>query len=289
MQNNSPAARSKRDSYGEYGTEAGGGGGGGGGGMLAGGNGGLGNLADELGDSWDEDDLQGGEDEDEEVDHSDYEEEGNDSTLVGEQDVSRDGAVSAQHMNNLSSPLSVNEKNGLSPGFGSGRQHRRQGSIYDGSEYGDDSDFEDEGITPGLERQMAAIESLARRGIEANGSENDGVVNRVTDRLKDLGSQSGVEGGASRYVLQIFPLPAHRFVFQLTFILQADYRPHRPLNPHHSPNAASPLLQQLPLLPLSSSPPPRSNRPHPTPHFHDSDFDPDPPVLHAQLPHLPLQ
>jgi hypothetical protein len=54
---------------------------------------------------------------------------------------------------------------------------------------------------------MDEVESLARRGAENNGSSTDGTFKRVTDGLRDLGSQAGVEGGATRYVaLPLFPL-----------------------------------------------------------------------------------
>ncbi|KAL8848788.1 MAG: hypothetical protein Q9221_006208 [Calogaya cf. arnoldii] len=72
-------------------------------------------------------------------------------------------------------------------------------SIYDGSDYGDNSDLEDvQGIPSSLEHRLAAIESLARRGAESNGSETDTVVMRVAESLRDLASQTGVEAGASR-------------------------------------------------------------------------------------------
>jgi hypothetical protein len=79
-----------------------------------------------------------------------------------------------------------------------GRGHRRQGSEYDGSDYGDESDMDSPGMPSGLVARIDAIESLARRGTEANGTDRDGVVQRVVDGLRDLGSQSGVEGGATR-------------------------------------------------------------------------------------------
>jgi hypothetical protein len=49
-----------------------------------------------------------------------------------------------------------------------------------------------------LVAKLDGIESLARRGTETNGSPADGVFQRVTDHLRELGSQSGVEGSATR-------------------------------------------------------------------------------------------
>ena len=63
------------------------------------------------------------------------------------------------------------------------------------------------GIPPALATRMDMVESLARRGIENNGSDRDGVVKRVIDSLKDLGVQSGVEGGATRYTSYPLALP----------------------------------------------------------------------------------
>ncbi len=79
-----------------------------------------------------------------------------------------------------------------------GRAHRRAGSEYDGSEYGSDSDLDSPGMPPSLVAKIDAVESLARRGTESNGGPTDGVFKRVTENLKDLGSQSGVESSATR-------------------------------------------------------------------------------------------
>ncbi|KAL8694440.1 MAG: hypothetical protein Q9218_000932 [Villophora microphyllina] len=72
-------------------------------------------------------------------------------------------------------------------------------SDYDGSDYGDTSDLETvQGISASLEHRLAAIESLARRGTESNGGGADNVIARVAECLRDLGSQAGMETGASR-------------------------------------------------------------------------------------------
>ena len=94
--------------------------------------------------------------------------------------------------------LPPQSEHSLSPTKPSSRtKHRRKASQYDGSDYGSDPE-EVEGISPTLEARMAAIEHLARRGTEANGSEADTVIQRVAESLKDLGSQAGIENGASR-------------------------------------------------------------------------------------------
>ena len=78
-------------------------------------------------------------------------------------------------------------------------RHAQKSSQYDGSEYDDDDDRKDmHGISPSLEARLTAVENLARRGTEANGSDADEIVQRVADSLKDLGSQAGVENAATR-------------------------------------------------------------------------------------------
>lgn len=174
--------------------------------------GGLGNLADELADAWDdEEELAEGE---EGEDLSDIpREEINGLGLV----LDHDGSAGVNGMNAgtnghhilesairdsgiaLESSPSAASKATLSPTRVLGGRHRRNRSRYDGSDYGDDSDLEaSEGISAGLEARMAAVENLARRGMEENGSSADQVVQRVTEKLRDLGSQAGVESGATR-------------------------------------------------------------------------------------------
>jgi hypothetical protein len=88
----------------------------------------------------------------------------------------------------------------LSPQSAAKTGHRRKESAYDGSEYGSESDLEEtELVSATLEARMAAIEAMARRGLEENGSDGDKVVARVTEKLRDLGSQSEMEMGTTRY------------------------------------------------------------------------------------------
>lgn len=158
--------------------------------------GGLGNLADELADAWDEED------------------EGGYGYVSGQDNAS--GDLQGTTRSDAEDDYSMGPRSPLSsyaPGHaslqpprvkarnGSQRNHRRHESQYDGSDYGNESDFEEAAdIPPSLEGQMAEIESLVRRGIENNGSENDHVIKRVVETLRDLGSQSGIENNAMRYV-----------------------------------------------------------------------------------------
>ena len=173
---------------------AGGGGGGGGGG-------GLGNLADELADAWEEEEEggygygyasgqeTGGGPTDSHHQPLDDRSDGDDDYDMGARTPS--SGYSMEH-NSLHPPRQKPR--------GGGARHRRNESQYDGSDYGNDSDLEEANISPSLEGQMAEIESLARRGIENNGSENDHVINRAVEALRDLGGQSGIENNAMRYV-----------------------------------------------------------------------------------------
>lgn len=147
-----------------------------------GGNG-LGNLADELAEAWDEE----GEEE--------IEPRSPDAQFIGHKDLAN-GHITLPL---LASPSSIsNGFPGRSPNKLAFRsKHRRKQSQHGGSDY--DSDLEEvDGISPSLEAQMAAIEHLAGYGTEANGNDTDNVISRLAESLRDLGSQSGMESGTSR-------------------------------------------------------------------------------------------
>lgn len=150
------------------------------GGVPAGASNGLGNLADELAEAWDD------EEGDEEEPDMNFQEAPKDAETTRDSGVDVSVSPVQQSSSNLSPPKLT-------------KAHRRQGSEYDGSEYGSDSDLDATGIPPALLTRMDMIDSLARRGAENNGTERDGVVKRVIDGLRDLGAQSGVEGGATRF------------------------------------------------------------------------------------------
>lgn len=158
----------------------------------ANGGGGLGNLADELADAWEQDEDGYG-----------YAS-GQDNSRSGSQqlDLSDVEDAYARSVQNMRSP-SPKAENSPAPRnrlrTNQIRQHRREESHYDGSDYGNDSDLDEAGdLPPALESQMADIESLVRRGIENNGSEHDHVIQRTIEALRDLGGQSGIENSAMR-------------------------------------------------------------------------------------------
>ncbi|KAL8914023.1 MAG: hypothetical protein Q9171_001274 [Xanthocarpia ochracea] len=160
---------------------------------------GLGNLADELAEAWD--DECGGHIQVNNV----IEDKENDSPNERNEhqrpllNIGRDMAISMPEIPNgrADNNRSLSPPKHPSPS----RLHRTtsHASIYDGSDYGDNSDLEDvQGISSSLEHRLVAIESLARRGVESNGSGADTVVMRVAESLRDIASQAGVETGASR-------------------------------------------------------------------------------------------
>lgn len=210
-------ASSFNDSSMDLGISAGSGAGGDGGG-------GLGNLADELAGAFSdgEDDYDGYEegpydDQDEEDEQASQgrapgihlEDAGEDETREGgEEDGVRNSGVDVEGPSGAT--RSPTGKGSLGLPTPNGRGHRRKGSEYDGSEYGSESDLESPGMPPKLVEKMDEVESLARRGTESNGSAADGAIKRVTDSLRDLGSQAGVEGGATRSVRSLLPLTKHQ-------------------------------------------------------------------------------
>lgn len=166
--------------------------------VTASGNG-LGSLADELAEDWDE--YGEGEESLGELQalNEEKEEEEPEKVALPGQDYQHDmgfmGSAMAPALHNKDSiaalPL-VLEK--VIPS-----RHRSKPSGYNGSEYDENFDLDEAGgITPSLEVRMATIESLARQGLEHSGSDADGVFKRVGDSLKDLSSQANVESHATR-------------------------------------------------------------------------------------------
>ncbi|KFA62777.1 hypothetical protein S40285_07554 [Stachybotrys chlorohalonatus IBT 40285] len=200
---------------------------------------GMGNLADELADA-----FSGSEDEE---GYDEYD----DETKPQSPDGQRPG----------SGGQNQKPEQHESPGSNSGslslpsvhtRAHQRHKSDYDGSEYGSDADLDLPGMLPSLVAKIDAIESLARRGTENYGGPENDVFKRVTDSLRDLGSQSGVEGSTSRLITAHTALTTHlshqtRQLHNLTFSI---------LPPLAMPPDAETIDELLPmLLSLSDSTP----------------------------------
>ncbi|KAK2630318.1 hypothetical protein QTJ16_001138 [Diplocarpon rosae] len=168
-------------------------------GGLAAPSNGLGNLADELADAWEEGEEEEDDDYEPDMNFQEVREEGNEPTRDSGVDVTSSPAQTQPKSANLTPPVQTVGDRG----------HRRQPSEYDGSDYGGDSDLDSPGMPPALVARMDMVESLARRGAENNGTESDGVVQRVIEGLKDLGGQSGVEGNATRLITAHSALSTH--------------------------------------------------------------------------------
>ena len=150
------------------------------------GNDGLGNLADELAEAW-EDDGQG----EPEEGGLEPKVEGTHAIPKGVGDLCKIDTTAEV----VTSPIWTNPS---SPSKRQSRpKHHRQFSCHDEPDYGNDCDGEGDKDTP-LSARMVEIESLARQGVENNGTQPDPLVQRVASSLKDLGSQAGLENGATR-------------------------------------------------------------------------------------------
>ncbi|KAJ5245912.1 hypothetical protein N7468_000895, partial [Penicillium chermesinum] len=181
------------------------------------GGGGLGNLADELADAWEQ-----------EEDGYSYAS-GQDNSRSGSQQLDLSDVEDAytRSVQNMRSPSPPGENSPASRNklrANQLRQHRREASHYDGSDYGNDSDLDEAGdLSPALEGQMADIESLVRRGVENNGSEHDHVIQRTIEALRDLGGQSGIENSATRLITAHSSITSH--LTHQTRILQSLIHP----------------------------------------------------------------
>ncbi|KAL3481213.1 hypothetical protein BJX99DRAFT_181045 [Aspergillus californicus] len=220
--------------------------------------GGLGNLADELADAWEDED-------------------GGYGYASGQEAAPSDSQPLERMQTRTPSPGYSSDRDSLQPPRpkmrnGSGR-HRRTESQYDGSDYGNDSDLEEAAdMSPGLENQMAEIESLARRGLENNGSEHDHVIDRAVGALQDLGVQSGIENSAMRLITAHSSITSHlthqtRTLQNLTHpLLFSPY----PLLSEEAIDALIPLIEDalLPNLPYPFPDQPRhsSNPASPSQH-----------------------
>jgi len=177
-------------------------------------NAGFGNLADELEEAWDPD-----------FDGQDS------SFLHGLQEGDPEDAVSSpiddSDMHNLGMPFTPRSPQGRnnsvpqspekpqspSKQWASMGTHRKTESLYDGSDYGPDSDDEAfDSITPTLQRRIHDVEEITRISANADSlSEAGGVIERTTSALKEkLGVQSTIENGAQRLHTAYTSMSTHR-------------------------------------------------------------------------------
>lgn len=76
--------------------------------------------------------------------------------------------------------------------------HRRHSSVYGKVQKRSESDPDSPGLMPESITIVDAVDTLAREGTEHIGPLTDDVLVRFTDSLRDLGSQTGVEGSTAR-------------------------------------------------------------------------------------------
>ena len=173
---------------------------------------GLGSLADELGQAWDDE----------------GEEESNFLEGVREGEVTQDSSM----MCDLQSPYATHDHgfgtvlqspqdplNGHSPTLRAPRNRRnsppqRHESVYDGSDYGPESEAEQEeaSLPPMMRKRIRELETLTRlcANPEDAVSEDGGTVRRVIKGLKDLGPQANIEYGATRLITAYTSMATHR-------------------------------------------------------------------------------
>ncbi|KAH7032801.1 uncharacterized protein B0I36DRAFT_100766 [Microdochium trichocladiopsis] len=188
---------------------------------------GLGNLADELADAFS--------DSEEEYDEEEDDGEGEESEMSNTVPTPTDEPALPARTRTVT--LNAPEQQNV-------RAHRREASAYDGSEYGSETDLDMAGMPPSLVAKIDAVETLARRGTDSLGNTADPVFKRVTDGLRDLGSQSSVEGNTTRLITAHSALSTHlthqtRQIHNLTFPL---------LSPLVAPPDPETIDELLPLL-----------------------------------------
>ncbi|KAJ4557735.1 hypothetical protein HRR78_001408 [Exophiala dermatitidis] len=97
--------------------------------------------------------------------------------------------------------------------------HKRHESAYDGSDYGPESDVEAEGqdedsssLPPILRKRIRDIENLTRLSMNPEDAlgEEGGVVKRTIQGLKDLGPQGNIEYGVTRLITAYTSMASHR-------------------------------------------------------------------------------
>ena len=193
---------------------------------------GLGSLADELAEAWDEDgEVEEGAsgfhmEEEEETQNGHQRTEHLQSHYI--HDIENGLGVVAPSTTQIKHPNSSHDS--PKPVTRSKGRRKATRTSHDESDYGPDSDFEDlGGISPSLEIRMSAIESLACQGIGSNDSDADYVCDRVASALRDLSSQAGVEGGATRYS-SVLPT----LLLNVLTPKQSHKRPHRTHNSPHT-------------------------------------------------------
>ena len=155
---------------------------------------GLGNLADELAEAWDE----GGEEEGTALEQP----AGVDTQCNGHTQEISPPQIDYYHDMGIVGLASATEKPILrkkANGSPAGRPRPWNRRKHTDNEELDKLHLEETGLTPSMETRLTVIESLVRHGVTERGAEVDGVFSRVASALKDLSSQANVESHTTRY------------------------------------------------------------------------------------------
>ncbi|OAL37511.1 hypothetical protein AYO20_03360 [Fonsecaea nubica] len=186
---------------------------------------GLGNLADELEQAWD--------DEEEGEGHSNFLEGLREGEVDQDSSMVRDmrSPYEVNDMHDFGLGMVVQSPHGQYDGSASTLRvppsrrnsqprenkkpgHQRHESAYDGSDYGPDSeaDEEDDAIPPILRKRIRDIENLTRMCVNPEDavSEGGGTVRRVIHGLKDLGPQANIEYGVTQLITAYTSMATHR-------------------------------------------------------------------------------
>jgi len=170
---------------------------------------GFGSLADELGEVWEEDGVEGQD--------SIFPEgpgEGSMEPRLASRGRGSSGGLSDihdfglgmevyQHPPVANSSILSPHPHSQSRTDGKSKGNQRRDSPHDASDYGPESDSEDlADIPPSLAKRIRDIEKVTRMSINTEDtlSDDGGVIKRTTTALRDLGPQSSIENGATQLI-----------------------------------------------------------------------------------------
>ncbi|MCJ1287107.1 hypothetical protein MMC26_006455 [Xylographa opegraphella] len=221
---------------------------------------GLGNLADELAEAWDEGD-EGEEEED--VSSIKAEEEDVSSIKAEDEGLCVRGAEESLLLLSLDPDekdiigVAISSKSKEKwlntrepPEYGMQPKPQRKETAYNSPDNSEHVEIEELEIPASLETRMAVIHALAKQGAVLTGMEANSVFVRITDSLKDLTAQADVESHSTRLSTAHTALTTH--IMDQTRLMQALTHPVlSPVGTPPSVELTDALLSLLPTLILS--------------------------------------
>ncbi|KAI9790468.1 MAG: hypothetical protein M1816_005132 [Peltula sp. TS41687] len=230
----------------------------GGGGLAAGGNGvgfGLGSLADELADAWDEEGEGEGEGEgDETVEDEDEDDENDERSWRENQRQQNDGCHDSSsyarngemNLSDTSPRKELTKKDSTTTGSKLERKTSKRQRLKLGEEDRDEDDDLNE-ISSALEARLAEISTLAQRGLMTinDRAEDDDIFDRILTHLQDLGSQADIESSTTKLINAHITL-THQLALQTRHLQRLTYPL---LSPHCSSSSSSSASFPSDLLP----------------------------------------